>query len=81
MNILMYFQIFFNFIKNHYEVYNHVPDFETVKDRFREFEKLDVRESDEYLLDELHRDHLFTIGAEIGNTYADLLHKDEKRGR
>jgi hypothetical protein len=78
-----YFDVFpdiFNFIKNHYEVYNHVPDFETVKDRFREFEKLDVRESDEYLLDELHRDHLFTIGAEIGNTYADLLHKDEKEG-
>ena len=46
----------FRFIKNHIEVYNKVPDFETFLSKFKNFDVIDVTEPTSYLLQELLKD-------------------------
>ena len=45
----------FSFIVNHYNKYNKIPDLETFLKVFPTFEVLEVNESVEYLINELHR--------------------------
>ena len=44
----------FNFIKNHLDQYGNVPDLETFLNRFTNFDVIDVKESDNYLIDALY---------------------------
>jgi replicative DNA helicase len=47
----------FNFINKHYFTYNQVPDQATFLKNFPEFEIIQVNESEEYLLNEIYREH------------------------
>lgn len=49
----------FNFIKDHYDKYNNIPDKETFVNTFDKFDFIDVKESDEYLVKELKEQHLY----------------------
>lgn len=49
----------FNFIKDHYDKYNNIPDKETFINTFDKFDFIDVKESDEYLVKELKEQHLY----------------------
>ena len=44
----------FDFIKNHLDQYGNVPDLETFLNRFTNFDVIDVKESDNYLIDALY---------------------------
>ena len=47
----------FNFIKNHYDKYNKVPDKATFLSVFPDFDFIDVNEPDSYLIDQLYKDY------------------------
>ena len=49
----------FNFIKDHYEKYNNVPDSETFLNEFEKFDFINVTESDDYLIKTLREQHLY----------------------
>ena len=48
------YRVDFNFIKNHLDQYGNVPDLETFLNRFTNFDVIDVKESDNYLIDALY---------------------------
>lgn len=70
----------FSFLKNHYEVYENVPDFYTVSTRFREFKRIDVLESDEYLITELNNLRLYDKFANMMNEGSDKGFEDVNEG-
>lgn len=47
----------FKFIKNHIETYDRVPDVETFLNRFKDFDIVDVKESESYLISALMDDY------------------------
>ena len=47
----------FKFINNHIETYDRVPDVETFLDRFKDFDIIEVRESESYLISALMDDY------------------------
>lgn len=47
----------FNYIKNHYETYRCVPDKVTFKSVFNDFTFIDVKEPENYLLEQLYNDY------------------------
>lgn len=63
----------FNFIMNHYQKYQRVPDKATFLSTFKEFEFVDVGETDEYLLDTLYEETLYYKSVEVVQKVADLL--------
>lgn len=46
----------FDFIYNHYQQYNNIPDIETFLSKFINFDVVKVEETDKYLIDELYKD-------------------------
>lgn len=66
----------FNFIKDHYERYNKVPDEITFRDHFPDFDLVEVTESDEYLLNSLRELSLYTKSVAVFQEAAELLKTD-----
>lgn len=50
----------FNFIRNHFEKYHVVPDKTTFINEFPDFELFEVREPEEFLLDRIREEHLYS---------------------
>lgn len=67
----------FNYIVNHFNKYNQVPDIETFIKSFPNFELLNVTESTEYLISELYRKKNENYLATTFNKIRDLLMKGE----
>lgn len=65
----------FNYIVNHYNKYNQVPDIETFIKTFPKFEVINVTESTEYLISELYRKKNENYLANTFNKIRDLLMK------
>ena len=66
----------FIFIKDHYKKYLKVPDKETFIVKFPEFSFIDVQEPDDYLLDTLSEEFLYTNTASVIRASADLLREN-----
>lgn len=63
----------FEFIVNHLTTYGKVPDKATFIDTFKEFNLVEVAESDKYLLDTLYEEHLYYKSVNVVQTVAELL--------
>ena len=63
----------FEFIINHLTNYGKVPDKVTFIDMFKEFNLVDVAESDKYLLDTLYEEHLYYKSVNVVQKVAELL--------
>lgn len=66
----------FDFIIQHLNTYGKVPDKATFIDAFREFNLVDVAETDKYLLDTLYEEHLYYKSVGVVQVVADLLKTD-----
>jgi replicative DNA helicase len=63
----------FDYIQQHYEKYNKVPDKETFLSEFQDFDLLDVTESNKYLLDKLNEEWLYYKTVPVVQKVAELL--------
>ena len=63
----------FNFIKEHYEKYGNVPDKATFCEKFPEVDFVEVRESNEYLVDTLREEDLYKRSVPVVQKMAELL--------
>lgn len=63
----------FDFIQNHFEKYNQVPDKETFLNEFQDFDLLDVQESNKFLLDKLNEEWLYYKTVPVVQKVAELL--------
>lgn len=66
----------YNFIVEHYQKYGKVPDELSFRDKFPEFEVVEVTESDEYLLDTIREGNLYTKVVPAIQEAAKLLKTD-----
>ena len=55
----------FNFIVNHYNTYNKVPDWETFLAKFNDFEVVEVLEPVKYIIYNLKEEYLFDQGVKV----------------
>jgi len=69
----------FQFLMDHYNKYNQIPDKETFVDNFKDFQLLKVEESDEYLLDTLLEEHLYYKSVGVIQEVAKLLKTDSNQ--
>ena len=67
----------FNYIKNHYEKYNTVPDKLTFLNVFPEFDIIDVSEPDSYLIEQLYKDYNSSFIATRFNKIKGLIEADK----
>ena len=63
----------FDYIINHYNKYNNIPDKETFLSEFPEFDLIEVQESDKYLLDKLNEEWLYYKTVPVIQNAAELL--------
>ncbi len=63
----------FEFIIQHFEKYGKVPDKVTFLDKFKDFQPIEVTETDKYLLDTLNEEHLYYKSVEVVQKVAELL--------
>lgn len=63
----------FDFIRNHFYEYHKVPDIETFCDKFPDFQLFDVRETDEYILNTLNEEYLYSCAVPVIQQSADIL--------
>ena len=63
----------FDFIKNHLDQYGNIPDLETFLSRFSTFDVIDVKESDNYLLDALYENRNQRELASVFNKVRSLI--------
>lgn len=70
----------FNFILDHYDVYSNVPDKQTFISKFPEFEFCECQESEQYLLDTINEELLFTKTAEVINELGPIVEKNSNEG-
>ena len=63
----------FDFILHHFEKYGQVPDKETFLSEFKDFNLLDVTESDKYLMDKLNEEWLYYKTVPVVQKVAELL--------
>lgn len=66
----------FNFIEDHYERYNKIPDEITFRDHFPDFELIEVNESDEFIISSLREQTLYEKTASVVQEAAELLKTD-----
>jgi replicative DNA helicase len=66
----------YGFIKEHHSKYGNVPDIETFLDKFNNFELLDVKESDEFLISTFKEEYQFSKLVPVVQKVADLLQSD-----
>ena len=70
----------FDFIMNHYEKYQVIPDKETFVKQFPNFEFLDVNESDEYLVNTISEQSTFNKMVPIWDKASKLIEVDANEG-
>jgi len=63
----------YQFIKQHLDTYQKVPDEATFVDKFPEFELLDVHESDEYLVNTVREENLYYRSVDVVQNVAEKL--------
>lgn len=63
----------YNFIKDHYEKYDNVPDKETFIDNFSEWVFTQTEENDNYLIDKIREEKLYSSTAKLLNESAKML--------
>jgi len=68
----------YSFIKGHYLRYRNVPDRETFAAKFPNFVFIDVKESDQYLIDTFNEEHLYALTVPIVSKIAELLQTDSR---
>lgn len=68
----------YNYIKQHKEQFGNVPDKETFLARFPNFQIIDVRETDEYLVDTFNEEHLYALTVPVINKTAELIQTDTR---
>lgn len=69
----------FEFIDNFFKQYQKVPDKETFLNEFKEFNLIDVTESDSYLIDKINEEYLYFKTVPVIQNVADLLKEDSNR--
>ena len=67
----------FNYIKNHYEKYQSVPDKLTFISIFPEFDIIEVTEPDNYLIEQLYKDYNSSFIASRFNQIKKLIEEDK----
>ena len=67
----------FNYIKNHYEKYQSVPDKLTFINIFPEFDIIEVTEPDNYLIEQLYKDYNSSFIASRFNQIKKLIEEDK----
>ena len=67
----------FNYIKNHYEKYQSVPDKLTFISIFPEFDIIEVAEPDNYLIEQLYKDYNSSFIASRFNQIKKLIEEDK----
>ena len=68
----------YQYIKQHKEQFGNVPDKETFLARFPNFQIIDVRETDDYLIDTFNEEHLYSLTVPIINKTAELVQTDAR---
>lgn len=66
----------FKFIEQHKDKYGNIPDPETFMAKFPNFSLVDVAESDKYLVDTFHEEHLYALTVPVITKIAELLQTD-----
>lgn len=67
----------YDFIINHYNTYNTVPDMETFVSKFPSFDVIKVQENDKYLVEELYKDKFFRdLVSTVSSLKSDVSQKD-----
>lgn len=66
----------YNFIQDHYRMYGNVPDKATFLAKFPDIELVEVTETDDYLIDTIREEHLYTEMVPIIQKAAKLLNDD-----
>lgn len=66
----------YKYIRQHFEVYKTVPDIETFMSEFSDFERVEVTETDRYLVDKIREEHLYTQTVPVIKKAAELLKAD-----
>ena len=64
------------YIKNHYDEYKNIPDIESFISKFPEFERVEVNETDRYLVNTIREEHLYTMSVPVIKKAAELLKAD-----
>lgn len=63
----------YDFIMSHKERYGNVPDVATFLDKFPDIELVEVTESDQYLVDTIREEYLYSKSVPVLQTYAKIL--------
>lgn len=63
----------FTYINDHFNRYGNVPDKETFLSVFPDFETFEVTETDEYLLNSLNEEHLYSMAVPVIQKSAEIL--------
>ena len=63
----------FDFISDFYKKYNKVPDKETFLNQFKDFNLLEVEESDKFLIDKINEEYLYFKTVPVVQQVAELL--------
>lgn len=66
----------FKYIKDHYDTYKNVPDIDTFKNKFPDFDVVTVSESNKYLIDKIREEHLYNESVPILQKATELYKKD-----
>jgi replicative DNA helicase len=66
----------FEFIQNHIDEYKRVPDIESFISNFQDFDILEVHESENYLVNTLREEYLYTQSVPVIKQAAELLKTD-----
>ena len=66
----------FNFIVNHYNTYNKVPDWETFLAKFNDFEVVEVLEPVKYIIYNLKEEYLFDQGVKVFKEASTILEQN-----
>jgi hypothetical protein len=64
------------YILGHFEKYGNVPDKETFLVEFRDFEIVDVHESDRYMIETLREEYLYSQMVPFVHKIADIVKTD-----
>ena len=67
------YEAYYKFIMDHYRKYGNVPDISTFLENFDDFQILDVSESDDYLVDKIQEEYLYSQLVPILEQTATLL--------
>lgn len=67
------YEEYYKYIMAHYKEFGNVPDISTFLERFDDFEIIEVGESDAYLVDKIHEEHLYSQMVPVLQKGANIL--------